>query len=152
VKEITDFDMRYAKKLAENTTLPSGDQLAQAFAMYPGLKDGMARIQREKVTMDGTPIETVMTVQTVQTKEQAASAKKQDTERSDSSASPIGGMLGRLGRKKEEPKEADAGAPKASPDTDTRVTFMTTTNSLVSVSTTVSADEIAVPATFKLKK
>ncbi|HEX7486829.1 MAG TPA: hypothetical protein VF332_11795 [Vicinamibacterales bacterium] len=152
MREITAFDVRYAKMLNENAVVPSADQLAQAFAMYPGLKDGMSRIQTEKVNMDGTPIESVMTVQAVQTKEQAASAKKQDDQPSDSPGGALGGMLGRLGRKKEAPKEAEAGTQKASPDTDTRVTFMTTTNSVLSISTTVSADEIAVPGTFKLKK
>ncbi len=152
MKELTDFDVRYAKKMAENAVMPSADQLVQAFAMYPGLKAGMARLQSENVNMDGTAIETVMTVQTVQTKEQAATAKKQDKEGSDSPAGAIGGMLGRFGRKKEEPKPTEGAAPNASPDTDTRVTFMTSTHSVMSVSTTVSADEMAVPATFKLKK
>lgn len=112
----------------------------------------MARLRSEQVNMDGTPVETVLTVQNVQTKEQAA-ARKQDADRSDASpAGALGGMLGRLGRKKDEPKPSDAGAQKASPDTDTRTTFMTTTNSLLTVGATVSADEVAVPATFKLKK
>lgn len=153
VKEIVDFDARYARKLNENLILPTADQLAQAFAMYPGLKDGMAKAQREQVNVDGTAIETVMTVQSVQSKEQAAAAKKDEGERSDSSpAGALGGMLGRFGRKKEEPKPSEGAAPKASPDTDGKVTFMTTTASLMSVSTAVTADEIAVPAAFKLKK
>lgn len=150
--ELADFDLRYAKKMAENVALPSADQLAQAFAMYPGLKDGMARQQRESVKMDGTAIETIMTVQTVQTKEQAASAKKQDQEGGNSSGGALGGMLGRFGKKKDEPKPAEGAAPGASPDTDTRVTFMTSTHTVLSVSATVSADEMAVPAAFKLKK
>ena len=149
-REITDFDIRYAQKLAEGVALPSADQLAQAFAMYPGLKDGMARMQRENVNLDGTAIETTMTVQTVQTKEQAAE-KKEDAGRSDSPGGALGGMLGRFGRKKEEPKPAGGAAP-ASPDTDTRATLMTTTHSLLSVSTSVAGDELAVPAGFKLKK
>jgi len=150
MKEIMDFDIRFAKKLAADA-MPSAEQMAQAFAMYPGLKDGMARLEREKVNMDGTPVETIMTMQSVQTKEQAAEAKKQDNSQAESPAGGIGGMLGRFGKKKEEPKAADA-PPKASPDTDGRVTFMTTTSSLLSVSPAVAADEVAVPAAFKLKK
>jgi hypothetical protein len=91
-----------------------------------------------------------MTMQSVQTKEQAAQ-KKQDDQQAGPPAGGLGGMLGRFGKKKEEPKPADA-QPKASPDSDTRVTIMTAINSLLSVATSVSADEVAVPATFKLRR
>jgi hypothetical protein len=117
--------------------------------MFPGLKDGMARLEKEKVNMDGTAIETITAMQSVQTKEQAA--QKQDDQQGGSPAAGLGGMLGRFGKKKEEPKPADA-QPKAAADSDTRATIMTATNNLLSVSTSVSADEVAVPATFKLKK
>jgi hypothetical protein len=149
MKEIADFDTRYWKKLALDTAMPSAEEMAQAFAMFPGLKDGMARLEKEKVNMDGTAIETIMAVQSVQTREQAA--QKQDDQQGGSPAAGLGGMLGRFGKKKEEPKPADA-QPKAAADSDTRVTIMTTTNSLLSVATSVSADEVAVPAGFRLKK
>ena len=148
MKEVMDFDIRYMKKMALDAAMPSADQMAQVFAMYPGLKGGMAKLEKEKVNMDGTPIETIMTTQSVQTKEQAA--KKQD-QQADQPAAGLGGMLGRFGKKKEEPKPADA-QPKATADSDTRTTFMTAITSLLSVSTTVAADEVGVPATFKLKR
>jgi sRNA-binding protein len=151
MREIVDFELRYAKKLAENM-VPSAEQLAQAFAMYPGLKDAMVKMQAERVNMDGTPIESIMTVQTVQTKEQAAEAKKQDQGGSSSSGGAIGGMLGRFGKKKEEPKPAEGAPAKATADSDTKVTFMTSTVTVLSVSPTVSADDVAVPAGFKLRK
>jgi len=150
MREIQDFDMRYWKKLALDTAMPSAEQMAQAFAMYPGLKEGMAKLEKEKVNMDGTSIETTTTFQMVQTKEQAAQ-KKQEEPQGASPAGGIGGMLGRFGKKKEEPKPAE-GQPKASPDSDTRVTIMTGLHSLLNVSTAVAADETAVPATFRLKK
>jgi hypothetical protein len=150
MREIQDFDMRYWKKLALDTAMPSAEQMAQAFAMYPGLKEGMAKLEKEKVNMDGTSIETTTTFQMVQTKEQAAQ-KKQEEPQGASPTAGIGGMLGRFGKKKEEPKAAE-GQPKASPDSDTRVTIMTGLHSLLSVSTAVAADETAVPATFRLKK
>jgi hypothetical protein len=150
MKEIMDFDMRYWKKMALDTAMPSAEDMAQAFAMFPGLKDGMARLEKEKVNMDGTPIETIMAIQSVQTQEQAAQ-KKQEGPEGGSPAAGLGGMLGRFGKKKEEPKPADA-PPKAAADSDTRVTIMTGTNTLLSVATSVSADEVAVPATFRLRK
>jgi len=153
MKELAEFDLRYAKAIAANA-MPSAEQMAQAFAMYPGLKDAMLKMQGEKVNMDGTPIETTMTVQTVQTKEQAAQAKKDEGQGSASPAGAIGGMLGRFGKKKEEPKPdaAGAGAEKAAPNTDTHVTFMTATNTVLTIAPTVAADEVAIPTGFKLKK
>jgi hypothetical protein len=151
MKELADFDLRFARKMAE-AAVPSAEQMAQAFAMYPGLKDAMLKMQNEKVNMDGTAIETIMTVQTVQTKEQAASAKKEEGQGGGSPVGAIGGMLGRFGKKKEEPKPAEGDTKKATPDTDTRVTFMTITNTVLSVSPSVSADDVAIPAGFKLKK
>jgi hypothetical protein len=152
MKEVQDFDVRYAKKLAENV-LPSAEQMAQAFAMYPGLKDAMAKMQNERVNMDGTPIESTMTVQTVMTKEQAAQSKKENDGGGSSPAGSIGGMLGRFGKKKEEPKPAGGETTqKAVTDSDTRVTFITMTNTVLSVSPTVSPDDLAVPAGFKVRK
>jgi len=147
VKEIQDFQLRYAKAMAD-VFVPSAESLAQAFAMYPGLKDGMARMQKESVSMDGTPVETTTTIQSVLTKEQAQT--KKDEGGSSSPGGALGGMLGRLGRKKEEPKPAEGAAKPA--ESDARVTFMTSTSALLSVATSVSADDVAVPASFKLKK
>jgi hypothetical protein len=150
LKEIQDFDQRYAKAMAESL-LPSAEEMAQAFAMYPGMKDAMARMQKESVNMDGTAIESTTSFQTVMTKEQATSAKKEEGG-SSSPGGALGGMLGRLGRKKEEPKPAEGGTTAAAAASDTRVTIMTATSSLLTLATSVSADDVAVPATFKLKK
>lgn len=151
VKEVQDFDLRYAKAMADGV-LPSAEAMAQAFAMYPGMKDAMLRMQKEAVNMEGTPIETITTFQMATTKEQAAQAKKDEGGSGSSPGGALGGMLGRFGRKKEEPKPADTTAPKAAPDSETRSTIMTGTTTLLSVATSVSADEVAVPAGFKLKK
>jgi hypothetical protein len=153
MKEIQDFDVRYAKAMADAMAMPSAEQMAQAFAMYPGMKDAMVRMQKESVNMDGTAIETISTFQTVATKEQAAQAKKEEGQSGGGSpGGAIGGMLGRFGKKKEEPKPAEGGTAKAASESDTRATLMTATHTLLSVATTVSADEIAVPASFKLKR
>jgi len=150
VKEIQDFDLRYARAMSD-AILPSAEAMAQAFAMYPGMKDAMVRMQKEAVSMDGTPIETITSVQTVMTKEQAAQAKKDEGGSGSSPTGAIGGMLGRFGKKKEEPKPAEGAAPKAA-DSETRATIMTGTTTLLSVATAVTADDVAVPAGFKLKK
>jgi hypothetical protein len=150
MREIEDFNVRYAKKLGEGI-LPNAEQMAQAMAMYPDLKKAMAKMQAEKVNMDGTPIETIMTVQNVATADQAASKKKDDGKGADNPAAALGGMLGRFGKKKDEPKDAAEAPKKAVADSDTRTTFMTTTTSVLSVATSVAADDVAVPAGFKNK-
>ena len=150
MKESTAFDMRYAQKLGLDAT---ARDLAQAMAMYPGLKEAMAKFQREKVNMEGTPVQSVMTFQTVMTPEQAAQAKSRDEEKPSSPIGGLGGMLGRFGRKKpaEDAKDKEP-AKSAAPASPNRSTIMTSTNDLLSVSTAVSAADVEIPAGFKLKK
>lgn len=148
MKEAADFELRYMRKLGMEAT---ARDLAQAMAMYPGIKDAMSKFEREKVNMEGTAVQTVATFQTVMTPEQAAQAKKGDEEKASSPTSALGGMLGRFGRKKkaDDSKEAQS---TAAPAGEGRSTIMTSTNSLLSVSTSVSAADVQVPAGFKLKK
>jgi protein TonB len=50
--------MRYMRKLGMEA---SARDMAQAMAMYPGMKDAMAKMQKEQVSMNGTPVQTVVT-------------------------------------------------------------------------------------------
>ena len=151
MKEVSDFDVRYAKKIGLEA---AAKDLAQAMAMYPAMKDAMAKFQKEKVNMAGTPVQTVMTFQSVMTPEQAAQAKKRDEDKPASPAAGLGGMLGRFGRKKaaddtkdKEPAQASAAAPAG----EGRSTIMTSNTDLLSVATTVNAADLQVPAGFKQK-
>lgn len=151
MREVSDFDVRYAKKLGLDA---AAKDLAQAMAMYPAMKDAMAKFQKEKVNMDGTPVQTVMTFQTVMTPEQAAQAKKRDEDKPASPASALGGMLGRFGRKKaaDDTKDKEAApASTAAPAGEGRSTIMTSNTDLLSVATTVNAADLQVPAGFKQK-
>jgi hypothetical protein len=149
MKEVQDFDLRYMKQIGLEATVKD---LAQAMAMYPGLEDAMARMQKEQVNMSGTPVQTVVTFQTVMTPEQAAEAKKRDENKPASPIAGLGGMLGRFGKKKAEaPKNTDA-QPAATTSADaTRSTLMTSTTELMNVSTAVAASDLQVPAGFKQK-
>src|SRR5579884_1967469 len=62
MKEIADFDRRYAEKLHGPTfaAMPSADQMAAAAAMYPMLTEALGKFNVENVNMDGTPILTTM--------------------------------------------------------------------------------------------
>jgi hypothetical protein len=148
MKEVQDFDMRYMRKLGMDAM---AKDLAQAMAMYPGMKDAMAKMQKEKVNMEGTPVQTITTLQMVSTPEQAE-ARKSDEGKSSSPVGGLGGMLGRFGKKKtEEPKDKDAAPAPAAPAGDNKSTFMTSTTELVSVATAIAATDLQVPAGFKQK-
>src|SRR5262249_49348968 len=75
MKEIQDFDRRYAEKLSGPlgvAGMPSADQMAAAYAMYPTLKDAIGKMNVENVNMDGTAVLTTATFQSVANPQQAA--------------------------------------------------------------------------------
>lgn len=151
MKEVTDFDVRYAKKLGMEAT---AKDMAQAMAMYPGMKDAMAKFQKEKVNMQGTPVQTVVRFQSVMTAEQAAQSKKRDEDKASAPPTSLGGMLGRFGRKKADDtkdKDKDAAPASTAAGGDNRSTLMTSTSDLLSVATSVSGADLQVPAGFKQK-
>jgi hypothetical protein len=149
MKEAMDFDLRYARKLGIE---PTAADLAQAMAMYPGMKDAMAKFQKEKVSMNGTPVQTIMTFQTVANPEQAAQAKRNDDEKPSSPGSALGGMLGRFGRKKAaDDKPKDAVPASSAQAGENKATIMTSTSDLLSVATSVADADVQVPAGFKQK-
>lgn len=149
LKEIADFDQRYAKALGDIFNMGgSEEQMAMATAMYPGMKGMLGKMQTENVNMEGAQILTEMTMETVRNREQMAQAQKQEGESSDEGMSPtrgIGGLLGRrLGRKKE--AAADPNKPA------NRSTILTINHELLKVSTDVSDADVSIPAGFKEKK
>jgi len=146
MKEVVDFDLRYAKAIAGPIVAgASADEMASAMAMYPMMKDALARMKAENVKMDGTPIQTVTTMDTVKSAEQMAAEQQQAQQESSSGSSSqkgLGGLLGGLAARR-----ARGNAPP--PSGSSHVTFMTITNELLKVSTSVADAELAVPAGFK---
>ena len=125
LKEIADFDRRYYEKLAGPISAVDAQQMATAMAMFPGLKEAMARVSRED--FGGTAIQTTTTTDAVksaeQMKQQAAggsSASSDDKPNPLSVGGAIGGFMRRRQQQQEE-KEA-AAKPNANP---ARSTFMT---------------------------
>ncbi len=137
MKEIQDFDIRYAKAIdVTGAAGASAEQLAAALAMYPGLQKALARMQQEGTKMDGTPLESVLTVQGVKSPEQMQAKE----EESSSGGGGLGGMLARKMMKKK--SEEPAGA---------KSTIMTITHQVISVSTSVTPGDLQVPPDFKQK-
>lgn len=140
MKEITDFDVRYAKQLyGSMMSGVSADQMAMAMAMYPMMKDAIARLNTEGGKLEGTPIQTVTTMEAVASPE---AAQEQASSGSQNKPQGLGGMLGGLMGKKMggQKKAGEDGKPEP---------FMTTTTEVLKVTTTLGADDVAVPAGFK---
>ena len=148
MKEIADFDMRYAQKLyGTMITGVSAEQMAQAMAMYPNLKPALGKMSAEGSKLSGTPIQTVTTMDAVKSAEQLAeeSKAKEDESKSKSSGTPSGMIGGFLAKKLQ--KKA-AGGDDAN---NARATFMTMTSEVLKVVTDVAPNDVAVPVGFKEK-
>lgn len=156
MREIVDFDVRYAKQLAGPMVAgASAEEMAAALAMYPMLQEGLARMRTEGGKLEGTPILTTTTIESVKSAEQVEAEQKQqaqaesDNSRSGSSGG-VGGLVGGLARRaaqrrQNQQEQSSASAPG-------RATFMTTTNEVLKVSTAVTAADVAIPEGFKENK
>ena len=132
MKELAEFEMRYWKAVAPETTGVSPEQMAAVLATYPMVKQGLDRLNREKVNMHGTPLQTITTFDAVKGAQQAAK------ETTDSSSGGLSGMLARKMMKKEDSKP--------------RSTIFTLTGETLEIATTVSPADLAIPADFKQVK
>jgi hypothetical protein len=142
MKEVADFDMRYAQKLYGTMAGISAEQMAAAMALYPMMTDALGRMRTEGAKLDGTAIQTTTTMDAVKSAEQMAQESKEDSR-------PAGGgrFSGRLGgvlAKKIGPKKDDAAK--------TRSTFMTMNTEVLKVATEIAPADVAVPAGFKENK
>jgi len=143
MKEVTDFDIRYAQKLyGPMIAGASAQDMAAAAAMYPMMAPAIAKMRTEGVKLDGTPVMTVLTFDAVKSAEQAAAEQKSDSKSSSGGAGLggiAGGLMRRAAQKKAEKPEGDK----------SRTTVMTSTTEILKVVTDVAAADVAVPAGFK---
>jgi hypothetical protein len=152
MKEIADFETRYAQKLyGPVVTGISAEQMATAAAMYPMLKPAIGRMTTEGAKLDGTAILTTVTMDAVKSEEQMAqevqqqASQKNDTD-STSPPTGVGSLISGFAKK--------AAAKKMSSSDDQpkqRATFLTATNEVLKVATDVSVAEVGVPNGFKEK-
>jgi hypothetical protein len=147
MKEIGEFDRKYAEKLAGTFSFGDAQQMAAAMAMYPYMKEAIGKFQAENVNMNGTAILMTMTMESVASPEDAAQQQKEKEKESTTDVTSVGGLLGGLGRKlakkKQEPESSEAQG---------RAEVMTMNHELLKVSTDVGDADLAIPAGFKEKK
>jgi hypothetical protein len=146
MSEVADFERRYFEKLYGPVIgSASAEQMAAALAMYPMLKPALTRMASEGAKMDGTAIQTTTTFDGVKSEEEMAAEQKQQSDDDKNSAdSGLGGLAGRFARRMAE-KKMSGGANANKP----RSTFMTIGNEVLKVTTSVGANDVAVPAGFK---
>jgi len=145
MKEISDFDVRYARKLQGPMVAgASAEQMGAALAMYPHLKEAIGRMNTERIKMDGTPIQATTRIDAVKSAEQMQ--QDQSTQENQSSGGGIGGrLMGGLAKKMARKKAGDQN------DQGNRATFMTLTGEVLNVTTAVAPEDLAVPAGFQAK-
>jgi hypothetical protein len=147
-REIAEFEMKYLKALDLPFGPATAETMAAAFAMFPGMKDMMGKMQAENVNMDGTAILTETLIESVRSPEQAAREQKSEKE-SGGGITSIGGLGGMLGRKMM--KKKDDGNASTPPDKN-RSAIMRMNHELLKVETSVPPDGVAIPAGYKEKK
>jgi hypothetical protein len=146
VREQADFARRYAQKLFGDEGQDMARDMMSAMAMYPGLADGMTRMKKELSKLQGTPYLTTVKFETAMTAEQAQA--NQDKGGAPGLGSIAGGLGGMFGRKKKDEAPKEAAAAPAAPG---RSVFMTSITEVLSIESSVSAADIELPASFKLK-
>jgi hypothetical protein len=145
MKEIADFDLRYAKQLYGTMIAGvSAEQMAAAMAMYPLMKQALGKMTAEGGAIDGTAIMTTTTMEAVKSAEQIAEeAKAADSDSKPGAAGGVSGMLGGFAKKMAAKKMGGDDAAKP------RATFMTMNGEVLKVTTDVTPADVAVPAGFK---
>ena len=146
VDEVAAFDRRYAAKLSSSLMFDA-QQMATVLAMYPMMREAMAKFEAENVNMNGAPVLTVVKFEAVANPADAEQANSQGQE-----AKPglpgLGGLGGRLGRRLVNRGNNDQPAPGAA----NRATVMTMQQELLKVSGILNDGDVAIPAGFRIKR
>ena len=144
LQELADFRMRYAQKVYGPMMAQAAPNMTQALAMYPQMKDAMAKLAEEGKKLNGTPLltEAIFIV---------AAPPGSQSEQKAEPAPGLGGLLGGLGRFRKKDNEAPAPAPAAAAAAPGRATVLTTTTETLQIAPSATDADVALPAGLKLK-
>jgi hypothetical protein len=151
LSEIAEFDVKYFKAIYGQTLGIDPANVAAVMAMYPSFQKMSQQMQGESGKMQGTALLTTMTFESMKSAEEMKSAGASQTPSSGdagsgSSTSP-GSLAGKLGGLM---NRAKGGGTSSQPQQKAQV--FTSTVERLSIETSVSADDLAIPAGFKEKK
>ena len=137
LKEVHDFDLKYAKQLqGPEAVAISAEQMAAMAAMFPLVSKATERMQKDAGKLSGTPLETTTTFEAVMSKDQLTQAQENSSK--NSGGGGIGGLLAKKIIKKEEPKA--------------RTLIATSHHEVLEVATAVAATDLDIPAGYKEKQ
>ncbi len=144
LQELADFRMRYAQKVYGPMMAQAAPNMTQALAMYPQMKDAMAKLAEEGKKLNGTPLltEAIFIV--------AAPPGSQGEQKAEP-APGLGGLLGGLGRFRKKGNDAPAPAPAAAAAAPGRATVLTTTTETLQITPSATDADVALPAGLKLR-
>jgi hypothetical protein len=133
--EIREFDMKYFKAIAGEEGLAAVQGLTAALAMFPAIKPMMETMQNEGSKLNGTPILTTSVMESVKSEAQMKESSQQ-------SSGGRGGITGGLTRR----VMGNRGQPQP------KSTVFTTTRELLSIDTSATEADVAIPTGFKERK
>ncbi len=144
LQELADFRMRYAQAVYGPMMAQAAPNMTQAMAMYPQMKDAMAKLAEEGKKLNGTPLltEAIFIV---------AAPPGSQSEQKAEPAPGLGGLLGGLGRFRKKGNDAPAPAPAAAAAAPGRATVLTTTTETLQITPSATDADVALPAGLKLK-
>jgi len=136
--ELIQFQLKYIKAIYGEAFVGDVQQTASTVAMYPTFKPMAEKMQAENGKLQGTPVLSSTTFDSVKSAEAMKEAKSQN-QPPPTTGGGIGGMLAKkmIGPKGEVTQ---------------RGTVFTSSHEILSVSPTVAAEDVALPAGFKEKK
>lgn len=143
LQELSNFRMKYAQTAYGPMMAQAAPNMTQAMAMYPQMKDAMAKFADEAKKLNGTPLLTEMIFI-------AAVPPGSQSEQKAEPAPGLGGLLGGLGRFRKKGNEAPAPAPAAAAAPG-RSTILTTTTETLQITPSATDADVALPAGLKLK-
>ena len=150
LQELADFRVKYAQKVFGPMAAQAGANMTQAMAMYPQMKDAMAKLAEESKKLKGTPLLTESIFIAVASPEAQSAKADQKSEPAPGIGGLIGG-LGRFGRGKKEQPAAGGNQPAAAAAAPGRTTIMTTSNETLQITPAATDADVALPAGLKLK-
>ena len=134
--EIQAFDVKFMTAIYGNMLVGADPaQMSMLLAQYPSFKELSDKMSGEMKKLQGTPLASTTVLEAVQSPDDAAASAPQDKPTG-------GGLMGRL---------ASRMGPKPAAS-DARAKVFTATDEVLSIDTTVTADDTAIPAGFKEKK
>jgi hypothetical protein len=147
LKELADFDLKFYQQLyGPMVAGASPQEMATAVAMYPMVKQAMAKMTSEGGRITGTPILTTMKFDAVKSADELAQEQQQQQQSQSAPPKSTGGLSGRLAGALASKAVKTNEAPQA------RATIMTTTSEVLKVATDVAASDVAIPAGYKESK